>query len=99
MARPKKAKAEKDDDNSNNDFSFDPGTQIELELEETCCVTGEPAKDSFSRFPDYKSGTLMVMSRSTMLKHLRSGDSVAKFKEVLVKRHGKKILDEYYSNY
>jgi hypothetical protein len=100
MARPKKkAKAEKDDDDSSTDFSFDPGTQIELELEEACCVTGEPSKDSFSRFPDYQSGTLMVMSRSTMLKHLRAGDSVAKFKEVLVKRHGKKILDEHYSNY
>ena len=32
MARPKKATAEKADDNSYNDFSFDPGTQIDLEL-------------------------------------------------------------------
>ena len=34
-----------------------------------------------------------------MLEHLRTGDSIEKFKEVLVKRHGKKILEEYYSNY
>ena len=41
----------------------------------------------------------MVMSRSKMLEHLRKGDSIAAFKGVLVKRHGKKILDELYSNY
>ena len=100
MARPRKAKKEEDgDDGGSNDFSFDPGTQVELELEETCCVTGEPATDSFSRFPDYKNGTLMVMSRNTMLKHLRAGNSIDEFKKVLVKRHGKKILEEYYSNY
>ena len=56
-------------------------------------------ESSFSRFPDYKNGTLMVMSRSKMLEHLRKGDSIAAFKGVLVKRHGKKILDELYSNY
>ena len=97
MARPKKNQSNGDDDNT--DFSFDPGTQIELEMEDTCCVTGEPAESSFCRFPDYKNGTMMVMSRSAMLEHLRAGDSVAKFKEVLVKRHGKKVLKEHYSNY
>ena len=99
MARPKKVKAEKEDDDTNTDFSFDPGTQVELTLEENCCITGEPASASFSRFPDYKSGTLMVMSRLKMLEHLRKGDSIAAFKEVLVKRHGKDILEEMYSNY
>ena len=99
MARPRKAKEDDSDDGGSNDFSFDPGTQVELELEDTCCGTGEPAADSFSRFPDYKHGTLMVMSRGVMLEHLRTGDSIEKFKEVLVKRHGKKILEEYYSNY
>lgn len=99
MARPKKAKVEPANDDENTDFSFDPGTQVELTLEETCCITGEPAAASFSRFPDYKSGTLMVMSRSKMLEHLRIGDSIAAFKKVLVKRHGKGILEELYSNY
>ena len=41
----------------------------------------------------------MVMSRGVMLEHLRVGNSIEKFKDVLVKRHGKSILDEYYSNY
>ena len=99
MARPKKVKAEKEDDDTNTDFSFDPGTQVELALEDICCITGEPAAASFSRFPDYKSGTLMVMSRPKMLEHLREGDSIAAFKDVLVKRHGKEILEEMCSNY
>ena len=97
MARPAKAQSNIDDDNA--EFSFDPGTQIELELEENCCVTGEPVEFSFCRFPDYKNGTLMVMSKSAMLKHLRAGDSIAKFKEVLVQRHGEQVLVEHYSNY
>lgn len=97
MARPAKAQSNIDDDNA--EFSFDPGTQIELELEKNCCITGEPVEFSFCRFPDYKNGTLMVMSKSAMLKHLRAGDSIAKFKEVLVQRHGEQVLVEHYSNY
>lgn len=97
MARPKKVQSNSDDDNA--DFSFDPGIQIELEMEDTCCITGEPVEFGFCRFPDYKNGTMMVMSRSVMLEHLRTSDSVAKFKEVLVKRHGKDVLEEHYSNY
>ena len=97
MARPKKNQSNGDDDNA--DFSFDPGTQIELEMEDSCCVTGEPVEFSICRFPDYKNGTMMVMSKIVMLDHLRTGDSIAKFKEVLVKRHGKKVLKEHYSNH
>lgn len=97
MARPKKIQANSDDDST--DFSFDPGTQIELEMEDTCCVTGEPVEFSFCRFPDYQNGTMMVMSKSAMLEHLRAGDSIAKFKEVLVQRHGEQVLAEHYSNY
>ena len=41
----------------------------------------------------------MVMSKSEMLAHLRTGDSIAKFKEVLVQRHGEEVLAEHYSNY
>ena len=97
MARPKKVQSNGDDDNA--EFSFDPGTQIELEMEDTCCVTGESVGFSFCRFPDYKNGTMMVMSKSAMLEHLRAGDSIATFKEVLVKRHGKTVLEEHYSNH
>lgn len=97
MARPAKAQSNVDDDNA--EFSFDPGTQIELEIEDTCCITGEPVEFSFCRFPDYKNGTLMVMSKSAMLKHLRAGDSITRFKEVLVQRHGEQVLVEHYSNY
>ena len=97
MARPAKPQSNSDDDNT--EFSFDPGTQIELELEDTCCVTGDPVEFSFCRFPDYKSGTLMVMSKRAMLEHLRAGDSIAKFKEVLVQRHGEQVLAEHYSNH
>ena len=99
MARPRKVKSDDDKDDGNSDFSFDPGTQIELELEDTCCITGEPVKSGFCRFPDYKGGTLMVMSRGAMLKHLRKGDSIEQFKKVLIKRHGKKVLEQHYSNY
>ena len=53
MARPKKVQSNSDDDNA--EFSFDPGTQIELELEDTCCVTGEPVEFSFCRFPTTKA--------------------------------------------
>jgi len=81
------------------DFSFDPGSQIELEIEKTCCLTGEEVPHSFCRFPDYVRGTMMVMSKKAMLEHLRAGDSVACFKKVLVQRHGPKVLEEYYSNY
>ena len=94
----KKAPVKKKEEES-NDFSFDPGSQIELELEETCCVTGEPVTYGFCRFPDYARGTLMVMSKKAMIQHLRANTSIKKFKAVLVERHGKAILDEYYSNY
>ena len=86
-------------DDEATDFSFDPGSQVELEVEETCCVTGEPVSAGFCRFPDYKSQTLMVMSKQSMIEHLRNGTSIEKFKEILVKRPGKRVLDEYYSNY
>ena len=89
------AAAESSDEEESTDFSFDPGSQLELEVEGTCCVTGEAVKASFCRFPDYRRGTLMVMSRSAMLEHLRAGTTVGKFKEVLVERHGKEVLGDY----
>jgi hypothetical protein len=94
-----RAPIETGEDEESTDFSFDPGSQIELEIEDTCCVTGEPVVYSFCRFPDYVRGTMMVMSRKVMLEHLRAGTSIQKFKEVLVSRHGSGVLDQYYSNY
>ena len=91
--------AEGGEEEEGTDFSFDPGSQVELELEHTCCVTGERVSASFCRFPDYVRGTMMVMSRKVMLATLRTGTSIPKFKEVLVKRHGDGVLKEHYSNY
>ncbi len=86
-------------DEEATDFSFDPGSQVELEIEKTCCLTGEEVSCSFCRFPDYVRGTMMVMSKKAMLEHLRAGDTVACFKKVLVERHGPKVLEEHYSEY
>jgi len=80
------------------DFSFDPGSQYEFEVEETCCITGEKVSASFCRFPDYRNGTLMVMSKRAMITHLRAGTSIQKFREVLVQRHhGEEVLEQYAS--
>lgn len=79
------------------DFGFDPGFQRELEVEDTCCVTGEEVPASFCRFPDYRRGTMMVMSRSIAVDRLRKGTTTAIFKEVLLKRHGKKAMADYRS--
>ena len=98
MAKRKKSEKTSKKEES-NDFSFDPGSQVELKIEDTCCVTGESVESSFCRFPDYVRGTLMVMSRKVMIEHLGAATSVEKFKEVLVERHGEKVLDEFYSNY
>ena len=71
----------------------------ELEVEQTCCLTGVDVPNSFCRFPDYVRGTMMVMCKEAMLEHLRAGDSVQAFKKVLVERHGPKVLEERYANY
>ncbi len=91
------AKRKEDDDGESTDFGFHPESQQELELEDTCCVTGEAISASFCRFPDYRGGTMMVMSKTVALEQLRKGTSLATFKEILVKRHGKRILEEYVS--
>lgn len=85
-------------DEEGTDFLFDPGSQVELEPERTCCVTGEPVESTFCRFPDYRRGTLMAMSKKAMFEHLRAGTTIKKFKEVLVERHGREVLDELYSS-
>jgi hypothetical protein len=39
----------------------------------------------------------MVMSRKAALEHLRKGTTIEVFKQVLVKRHGEEVLEEYQS--
>jgi hypothetical protein len=99
MPSEKQSKPKKKAENERTDFSFDPGSQVELEVEDTCCLTGEPVPSSFCRFPDYVRGTMMVMSKKAMLEHLRAGDSVACFRKALVKRHGPRVLTELYANF
>ena len=92
-----KASGESGSEEESHDFSFDPGSQLELEVEDTCCITGEAIESSFCRFPDYRRGTLMVMSKKAMLEHLRASTTIQKFKEVLVERHGEEVLEDYAS--
>jgi hypothetical protein len=93
----KKAASGSNGSDEASDFSFTPGTQRELEVEDTCCITGEEVPASFCRFPDYRQNTLMVMSRKAGLEHLRKGTTIKIFKEILVKRHGEEVLAEYQS--
>ena len=93
----KKAASGSNGSDEASDFSFNPGTQRELEVEDTCCITGEEVPASFCRFPDYRQNTLMVMSRKAGLEHLRKGTTIKIFKEVLVKRHGEEVVAEYQS--
>lgn len=95
--RPLSSSTKDRDDDESTDFSFDPGSSRELDVEDVCCVTGEEVKASFCRFPDYRRGTMLVMSKKAMIQHLRTGTTLDKFKEVLVKRHGKNVLNDYIS--
>lgn len=62
-------------------------TEQEIPVEEYCCITGEPVKASFCRYPDPKEGTMMVMSKEQMLCHSRNGGSISEvFKQVLTLR-------------
>ena len=92
-----KASEESGSEEESHDFSFDPGSQLELGVEDTCCITGESIESSFCRFPDYRRGTLMVMSKKAILEHLRASTTIQKFKEVLVERHGEEVLEDYAS--
>ena len=66
-------------------------------MEDTCCVSGEEVPSSFCRFPDYRRGTMMVMSKDVALVQLRKGTTLETFKKVLVKRHGRRELEDYKS--
>lgn len=68
-------------------------TEREFPLESRCCVTGEPVKHSYCRYPDPEEETMMVMSRESMLKYSRKGQNLSHtFAEVLEMRrtHEKK---------
>ena len=97
MAQHRSRGSKDQDDADSTDFSFDPGTQRELDAEDVCCVTGDEVTSSFCRFPDWRKGTLLVMSKAAMIENLRNGTTIEKFKEVLVKRHGKIVLNDYQS--
>ena len=91
------AKQSSSRDDESTDFGFDPGSQRELEVEDTCCVSGEEVPSSFCRFPDYQRGTMMVMSKDVALVQLRKGTTLETFRKILVKRHGRKELEDYKS--
>ena len=97
MAKAANSSAKTSDGSAEDgEFTF-TAPQQELDVEDTCCITGEEVTSSFCRFPDYRRATMMVMSKKHMLEHLRKGTTIETFKDVLVKRHGKKILAEYKS--
>ena len=59
----------------------------EYPLEKRCCITGEEVKSSFCRYPDSSQGTMMVMSRETMLEYSRDGLSLSDtFEQILLMR-------------
>ncbi|MCZ6634502.1 MAG: hypothetical protein O7G87_13940 [bacterium] len=62
-------------------------TEREYPLETRCCVTGEKVKHSFCRYPDPNQGTMMVMSRETMLQYSRKGQNLSStFDQILQMR-------------
>jgi len=46
-------------------------------IEGRCCVSGDEVKHSFCRYPDTERGTMMVISRETMIRLARHGGSLA----------------------
>ena len=98
MSQIPQADANDQQNDESSDYSpLSTAYQRELEVEDVCCLTGEAVTASFCRFPDYRRGTMMVMSKKAMIENLRAGTTLEKFREVLVKRHGKAALDEYES--
>ena len=65
-------------------------TDREYPIEKRCCVTGEPTKHSFCRYPDGDRGTMMVLSREVMLEYSGRGRSLSEeFERVLGLRRKK----------
>ena len=62
-------------------------SEREYPLESRCCISGETVKHSYCRYPDPEQGTMMVMSRESMLKYSRKGFSLSEvFEQVLTMR-------------
>lgn len=98
MSKIPQGEANDQQDDEGSDYNpLSTSFQRELEVEDVCCLSGEEVTASFCRFPDYRRGTMMVMSKKAMIENLRAGTTLEKFREVLVKRHGKAALDEYES--
>ncbi len=49
----------------------------EYPVETRCCITGEVVKHGFCRYPDPSQGTMMVMSRESMIRFSRQGKSLS----------------------
>ena len=59
-------------------------TEREYPIESRCCISGDEVKHSFCRYPDTARGTMMVMTRETMIRLSRNGGSLAdKFESVI----------------
>ena len=59
-------------------------------IETRCCITGEEVKHGFCRYPDPEIGTMMVMSRDSMIRFSRKGRSLPEeFERVLALRRKK----------
>ncbi|MDA0748762.1 MAG: hypothetical protein O2954_19770 [bacterium] len=53
-------------------------------IESRCCISGDDVKHSYCRHPDSIQGTMMVMSRESMLRFVRPGKSLSEeFERVL----------------
>ena len=62
----------------------------EYPIEPRCCITGDEVKHSYCRYPDPALGTMMVMSRESMIRYSRKGGSLsAEFERVLELRRKK----------
>lgn len=62
----------------------------EFPIEPRCCITGDEVKHSYCRYPDPEVGSMMVMSRPTMLRYCRDGNSLSQeFERVLSLRRKK----------
>ena len=62
----------------------------EYPIEARCCITGDEVKHSFCRYPDPERGTMMVMSRDTMIRFSRHENSLpAEFERVIELRRRK----------
>ena len=56
----------------------------EYPVETRCCITGEEVKHGYCRYPDFSQGTMMIMSRDSMIRFSRMQKSLSvEFERVL----------------